>query len=81
MELKNSKETKIKYLYLEFPKKEYYVVSHLDDHRVCDYIKPIGKDLVDFLNMDLEWYEDNLESLKNILLGERIPFHFKTHAF
>lgn len=81
MDIKNFKEIKMNYIYLEFPKKEYYMVSNLANCRACDYIKPIGKDLVDFLNMDLEWYEDNLESLKNILLGERIPFHFKTHAF
>lgn len=77
MDIKNSKKAKIKYIYLEFPKKEYYIVSNLDDCHLYDYIKPIGEDLVDFLNMDLKWYEDNLESLKNILLDEQIHSHYK----
>lgn len=81
MDYNSSKEIKINYIYLEFPKKEYYMVSNLDANHSFNYIKPIGQDLTDFLNMDLKCYEDNLESLKNTLLDERTPFRYKVHAF
>ena len=76
----NSKEIEINYLYLEFPKKEYYLVSNLDNEHNFEYIKPIGQDLVDFLNMDLLQSESNLELLKNILLAEIPGYEYKIHA-
>lgn len=81
MDYSSSKEIKINYIYLEFPKKEYYMVSNLDDNHSFDYIKPIGQDLTNFLNMDLKWYGDNIELLKNALLDEQIPFDYKVRVF
>ena len=81
MDYSSSKEIKINYVYLEFPKKEYYMVSNLDDNHNFDYIKPIGQDLTNFLNMDLKWYGDNIEPLKNALLDEQIPFDYKVRVF
>ena len=81
MDYNSSKEIKINYIYLEFPKKEYYMVSNLDDNHSFNYIKPIGQDLTDFLNMDLKQYEDNIELLKNALLDEQIPFDYKVRVF
>lgn len=66
----NNKE--INYIYLECPKKEYYFISNLTDSHEYDYIKPIGESLVEFLNVDLEGYEERLKNLYEIVYKTEI---------
>ena len=67
MSISNFSNTKINYIYLECPKKEYYFVSNLTDSHEYEYIKPIGEFLVEFLNADLEGYQEGLKCLHDLV--------------
>ena len=57
---------------MECPKKEYYFVSNLTDFHEYEYIKPIGEFLVEFLNADLEGYQEGLKCLHDLVYGSEI---------
>ena len=63
---------KTNYVYLECPGKEYYIVSNTTDEHPYDFIKPIGINLVEFLNSDLKGYDENLKKLSEILKRENM---------
>ena len=58
---------------MECPKKEYYFVSNLTDSHEYEYIKPIGEFLVEFLNADLEGYDELLKRLYDVVFETEIP--------
>lgn len=76
--VQNFSNIKINYIYLECPKKEYYMVSNLTDSHEPEYIKPIVEFLVDFLNTDLTGYEEGLKKMYNLLCNTEIksPMEF-----
>lgn len=70
--IQNFSNIKINYIYLECPKKEYYMVSNLTDSHEPEYIKPIGEFLVEFLNEDLTGYEDGLKKIYDVVYRSEI---------
>ena len=73
MSVSNFSNTKINYIYMECPKREYYFVSNLTDSHDYEYIKPIGEFLVEFLNADLEGYDELLKRLYDVVFETEIP--------
>ena len=73
MYISNFSNTKINYIYMECPKKEYYFVSNLTDSHEYEYIKPIGEFLVEFLNADLEGYDELLKRLYDVVFETEMP--------
>ena len=57
---------------MECPKREYYFVSNLTDSHEYEYIKPIGEFLVEFLNADLEGYEEDLKKIYDVVYKTEI---------
>ena len=57
---------------MECPKKEYYFVSNLTDSHEYEYIKPIGEFLVEFLNADLDGYDELLKRLYDVVFETEI---------
>lgn len=72
MAVSNFSNTKINYIYMECPKKEYYFVSNLTDSHEYEYIKPIGEFLVEFLNADLDGYQEGLKCLHDLVYESEI---------
>lgn len=70
MSVSNFRNVEINYIYMECPKKEYYFVSNLTDSHEYEYIKPIGEFLVEFLNADLEGYDELLNMLLDPFLHQ-----------
>lgn len=58
---------------MECPKKEYYFVSNLTDFHEYEYIKPIGEFLVEFLNADLDGYQEGLKYLHDLVYETEMP--------
>ena len=58
---------------MECPKREYYFVSNLTDSHEYEYIKPIGEFIVEFLNADLEGYDESLKRLYDVVFETEIP--------
>ena len=73
MSVSNFRNVEINYIYIECPKKEYYFVSNLTDSHEYEYIKPIGEFLVEFLNADLEGYDELLKRLYDVVFETEIP--------
>ena len=57
---------------MEYPKKEYYFVSNLTDSHEYEYIKHIGEFLVEFLNADLDGYQEGLKCLRALVYESEI---------
>lgn len=72
MSISNFSNIKINYIYIECPKNEYYFVSNLTDFHEYEYIKPIGEFLVEFLNADLDGYQEGLKCLHNLVYKSEI---------
>ena len=72
MSISNFSNIKINYIYIECPKKEYYFVSNLTDFHEYEYIKPIGEFLVEFLNTDLDGYQEGLKHLHELVYEAEI---------
>lgn len=72
MSISNFSNIKINYIYMECPKKEYYFVSNLTDSHEYEYIKPIGEFLVEFLNADLDGYEEGLKKIYDVVYKSEI---------
>ena len=73
MSVSNFSNVKINYIYMECPKKEYYFVSNLTDSHEYEYIKPIGEFLVEFLNADLDGYQEGLKYLHDLVYETEMP--------
>ena len=73
MSVSNFRNVEINYIYMECPKKEYYFVLNLTDSHEYEYIKPIGEFLVEFLNADLEGYDELLKRLYDVVFETEIP--------
>ncbi len=73
MSVSNFRNVEINYIYMECPKREYYFVSNLTDSHEYEYIKPIGEFLVEFLNADLEGYDELLKRLYDVVFETEIP--------
>lgn len=73
MSVSNFKNIEMNYIYMECPKREYYFVSNLTFSHECEYIKPIGEFLVEFLNADLEGYDELLKRLYDIVFETETP--------